>query len=88
MSRAGLKPDGLLGLVILTDGPGPLSRLVTMAWRGLQHISPWVVGGCRPIALRDILSEAEWRVEYRRIAVRFGVPSEVVVARPLLRVPS
>jgi ubiquinone/menaquinone biosynthesis C-methylase UbiE len=86
-ARRVLKPDGLLGLVSLTDGPSPLSRLVSTPWRGLHCISPWLVGGCRPIVLRDFLSNTEWRVEYRNIIVRFGVPSEVVVASPDFRAP-
>src|SRR5215470_5754952 len=87
-ARRVLKPDGLLGLVSLTDGPRRLSRLVTMAWRGLHRISPWLAGGCRPVVLRGFLSNTEWRIEYRNIIVRFGVPSEVIVARPLLRAPN
>jgi ubiquinone/menaquinone biosynthesis C-methylase UbiE len=83
-ARRVLRSDGLLGLVSLTDGPGTFSRLVTMSWRGLNGISPWLVGGCRPIALRGLLPNAQWRVEYRHINVRFGVPSEIVVARPVL----
>jgi len=83
-ARRTLKPDGLLGLVSLTDGSTPLSRLVSMTWRGLHRVSPWLVGGCRPIALHSFLSNMEWRIEYRNIIVRFGVPSEVVVARPAL----
>jgi hypothetical protein len=83
-----LRPDGLLGLVSLTDGPTPLSQLVTMAWCGLHSISPWLVGGCRPIALHSFLSSTEWRIEYRNIIVRFGVPSEVFVARPCFRAPN
>lgn len=79
-----LKPDGLIGLVSLTDDPRPLSRLVTMGWRGLHRMSPWLVGGCRPVTLRSFLSNPEWRIEYGNIIVGFGVPSEVVVARRLL----
>jgi ubiquinone/menaquinone biosynthesis C-methylase UbiE len=83
-ARRVLRPDGLLGLVSLTDGPSLHSRLVTMTWRGLHSISPWLVGGCRPITLRSFFSNAQWRVQYRNIIVRFGMPSEVIVARPAL----
>lgn len=76
-----LKPGGLLGLVSLTDGSSPLSRLVLSTWRGLHRISPWLVGGCRPIALHSFLSSLEWRIEHQQVIVRFGMPSEVVVAR-------
>jgi ubiquinone/menaquinone biosynthesis C-methylase UbiE len=87
-ARRVLKPDGLLGLVSLTDGSSPLSRFVSTTWRGLHGISPWLVGGCRPIALHSFLSNMEWRIEYRNIIVRFGVPSEIVVARPRFRAPN
>lgn len=82
-ARRVLKPGGLLGLVSLTDGVTPLSRLVSTTWRGLHHISPWLVGGCRPIALHRYLSSDKWRIEHRKVIVRFGVPSEIVVARSL-----
>ncbi len=82
-ARRVLKPGGLLGLVSLTDGVSPLSRLVSTTWRGLHRISPWLVGGCRPIALHSFLSSGEWRIEHRKVIVRFGVPSEIVVARSL-----
>ncbi len=82
-ARRVLRPDGLLGLVSLTDGPSPFSRLLSTTWRGLHRISPWLVGGCRPIALRNFLPNVEWRIEYRNTIVRFGVSSEVVVARPV-----
>jgi ubiquinone/menaquinone biosynthesis C-methylase UbiE len=80
-----LNPDGLLGLVSLTNGPTAISRVVSTAWRGVHHLSPWVVGGCRPIALRAFMSNCEWRIDYSNIVVRFGVPSEIVVARLINR---
>lgn len=80
-ARRVLTPDGLIGLVSLTDGSSPLSRFVSTTWRRLHRISPLLVGGCRPIALHGFLSNMEWRIEYQSIVVRFGVPSEVVVAR-------
>ncbi len=78
-----LRPDGLLGLASLTNGPNPISRVVSTMWRGLHRISPWLVGGCRPLTLRTLISNAQWRIVYTNIVVRFGVPSELVVARPL-----
>lgn len=78
-----LKPGGLLGLVSLTNGPTPLSGLVSATWRGLHHLSPWLVGGCRPIALRAFLSDPRWHLEYANVIVTFGIPSEVVVARAI-----
>ena len=81
-ARRILTPDGLLGIVSLTNGPRPLSRLVSTMWRGLHHLSPWLVGGCRPISIRTFVSNKQWRISYANIVVRFGIPSEIVVARP------
>lgn len=78
-----LRPDGLLGIVVLTSGPTSLSRTVSTIWRGLHSLSPWIVGGCRPIELTPRLLPSEWIIEYRRVSAPLGVPSEVVVARRL-----
>ncbi len=83
-----LKPDGLLGLASLTNGPRLPSRLVSMMWRNFHQLSPWIVGGCRPIAIRTFISNSSWTIDYRNIVVRFGIPLEVLVARPILRPPS
>lgn len=82
-ARRVLRPDGLLGLVSLTDGPSGLSRLVSTTWGGLHRLSPWLVGGCRPIALRTLLRNAHWRIEYANVIVAYGVPSEVAVAQAI-----
>jgi ubiquinone/menaquinone biosynthesis C-methylase UbiE len=78
-----LRSDGLLGLVSLTTGPRPISRMVSTAWRGLHHLSPWLVGGCRPITIRSFVSDAEWQITHANIVVRFGIPSEILVAKPV-----
>ncbi|MDE2135296.1 MAG: class I SAM-dependent methyltransferase [Alphaproteobacteria bacterium] len=76
-----LRPGGLLGLGSLTNGPTPTSGLVTTIWRRLHQVSPWLVGGCRPITLSSFMPNSGWTVEYTNIVVRFGVPSDIVVAR-------
>ena len=80
-----LTPDGLLGIAGLTNGYTPWSRLVSATWRGLHTISPWLVGGCRPIVIERYLTEPAWVIEYVSVISRFGVPSEIVVAKPLGR---
>ena len=89
-ARRIVTPDGLIGIVSLTNGPRPVSRLVSTMWRGLHHLSPWLVGGCRPISIRTFVSNTQWRISYANIIVRFGIPSEIVVARPAsyIRVPN
>lgn len=76
-----LASDGLLGLVSLTNGAKPLSRLVATAWQKLHALSPWIVGGCRPIVIERFLPEGAWKIEYSRVMSRFGIPSEIIVAR-------
>jgi hypothetical protein len=75
-----LAPQGRLGLVSLTHGATVLSRLVTWAWTRIHALDPRLVGGCRPLELRDCLPGSDFRVDYARVITRFGVPSEVVVA--------
>jgi ubiquinone/menaquinone biosynthesis C-methylase UbiE len=78
-----LKPDGLLGLASLTSGPTPTSRLVSTVWRRLHRISPWLVGGCRPIELSTFVSNSDWTIAYSNVVVRFGIPSEIIIAKRL-----
>lgn len=75
-----LAPGGLLGLVSLTNGMSPLSRLVSVAWSRIHRMSPWLVGGCRPISLISYLAPSEWTVRHTQIVVSYSVPSEIVVA--------
>jgi SAM-dependent methyltransferase len=72
--------DGRLCLVSLTRGSTVPSRLVTWAWTGLHALEPRLLGGCRPLELRDGLPHTHWQVDYAQVVTRFGIPSEVVVA--------
>jgi ubiquinone/menaquinone biosynthesis C-methylase UbiE len=75
-----LAAEGRLCLVSLTRGATPLAWLVTWAWTHLHALSPRLVGGCRPLELRDRLPGTGFHLDYVRVITRFGVPSEVVVA--------
>lgn len=81
-ARRVLAAEGSLCLVSLTFGTGFLSRLVTGVWRLLFRVRPHWLGGCRPIRLLDYIGPPAWRILYRDIVTRFGVSSEVVVAKP------
>jgi SAM-dependent methyltransferase len=78
-AHAALASGGLLGLVSLTPAFTVLSRLLMLGWTGLHRLSPALVGGCRPIALRDFVDPARWAPRYDERIVAFGIPSEVVV---------
>lgn len=82
-ARRVLADDGLLCLVSLTDGERGFSRGISALWRRVFRLRPQLVGGCRPIRLRDSLSSEQWEIEHRAIVTAFVVPSEVVVAQPI-----
>ncbi len=75
-----LVPGGRLGLVSLTHGAGPGSRLVEGVWRRLHGWRPQLVGGCRPIELLDYLEDSRWQLLHHGFVQRFGIRSEIVVA--------
>jgi SAM-dependent methyltransferase len=77
-----LEPGGLLCLVGLSTGSGPLSRLVSRAWSGLHALRPSLVGGCRPLELLAWVGPPAWELLRHERVAPFGVSSEVVVARP------
>ena len=56
-----LRPDGLLCLVSLTHGTTRLSRAVTATLDPHPPLRPSLVGGCRPIELRNYLRDPAGR---------------------------
>lgn len=79
-----LTAGGLLGLVSLTPGFTPFSRLVSRTWSAVHAWRPSLVGGCRPIRLDEFVDGPRWAVRHRSRVSSFGVPSEVLVAAKLL----
>ena len=75
-----LVTDGLLCVVGMTEGQGPISRAVCAAWKGLHGLSPRFVGGCRPLRVRRFLDPDAWRVVHAEVVSAFGICSEVVIA--------
>ena len=80
-ARRILCPRGLLCLTGLSSGTGPASRTVARVWGWVQAVHPSLVGGCRPVDLLPYLPESRWQVQHHAKVVRFGIPSEVVVAQ-------
>lgn len=78
-ARRVLAPGGLAGFASLTSGPGLFSSLVSSAWNGIHRVSPYIVGGCRPIELLSYIPQSEWDLRFRDVVVSFAIPSEVVV---------
>ncbi len=79
-----LTAGGLLGLVSLTPGFTPFSRLVSRTWSAIHEWRPGVVGGCRPINLQEFVEGPRWSIRHRSRVSSWGVPSEVLVAAKAL----
>ncbi len=79
-ARRMLRPTGLLCLVGLSTGVGPLSRAVATGWGWVHGKTPWVLGGCRPIDLSPLVTEAGWHVRFHAEIVAFGIPSGILIA--------
>lgn len=81
-ARRLLVADGALCLVGLTPGSTPLSRWVSWTWMRLYGLNPHLVGGCRLLDLRTSVPATSFRIDYTQVVTRFGVSSQVLVARP------
>jgi hypothetical protein len=79
-----LRPEGLLCLVSLTPEPTWFSRRVTELWTGIHRLTPSLVGGCRPLELQALLPTDQWQFVSINVVTAFGIPSEIVVAKPQL----
>lgn len=75
-----LVPGGRLCLASCTPGRSTASRILTGLWSRVQSARPALVGGCRPIGLRDFVGDPSWRVDYVTVISAFAVPSEVLIA--------
>lgn len=82
-----LNAGGKLCLVSLTQGTTFLSRAVSSAWALVHRVRASLVGGCRPIRVSRYVDPSYWILEHKNVVVAFGVPSEVVVARPIDSIP-
>ncbi len=78
-----LRTSGRLCLVSLTAGFGVLPRLVAGGWSLVYRLRPSLVGGCRPLRLASFVDPSRWTILHRETLAPFGVPSEVLVARPV-----
>lgn len=75
-----LSDGGKLCLVSLTRGPSLVPRMITNLWERVWRWKPALLGGCRPVELRDLLPPHDWSIEHWSTVVSIGVPSEVIVA--------
>ena len=77
-----LELEGRLCLASLTHGSAGAARLLTKTWDWVTAHRPALTGGCRPLELLDFVRGSAWTVDHRRVITAYGVPSELVVARP------
>jgi ubiquinone/menaquinone biosynthesis C-methylase UbiE len=77
-----LTADGLLCLVSLADGVGRMGTLVSWLWRKIHALSPYLVGGCRPLDLTAFITRADWHIRHARLIRSLGVTSQVIIASP------
>lgn len=75
-----LRNEGRLCLVTLTHGTTPISSAVSTIWQAAYDIDPRLVGGCRPLGLRNQLVDSGWRIRYDAVLTAFGISSNVLVA--------
>lgn len=81
-ARRLLGDEGRLCLAGLTWGDDFLAQLVSGAWAAVHALRPTWVGGCRPLRMRPFLDEGDWTIMHQDVVRAWGVPSEVIVARP------
>jgi len=75
-----LTADGLLCLVSLSHGQKSFARFVSSTWKRVHALSPWMVGGCRPIDLTEFLAPSQWQIKHTQFVYSLGITSQVVVA--------
>ena len=51
-------------------------------WQRIHRLRPTLVGGCRPLEMLALLSEAEWQIHHAAVVAPFGLASEIVIAEP------
>ncbi len=79
-----LRPDGRLCLASLTFGEAALARVICRLWRTVHRLRPQLVGGCRPLALREYLG-SPWTALHAETVCTLGLCTEVVLASPAPR---
>jgi ubiquinone/menaquinone biosynthesis C-methylase UbiE len=80
-----LLPGGRLCLMSLTHGQSLPSRILIWAWSRVHRLRPSLVGGCRPVELREFVPRDRWRVDDDRVVSAFGIPSEILVATKVVK---
>jgi ubiquinone/menaquinone biosynthesis C-methylase UbiE len=78
-----LRPGGLVCLTGLTCAKGLFGRIITRLWERVHSLRPTLVGGCRPINIKDYLNGERWHIIHHNRITALGISSEVLVASRL-----
>lgn len=76
-----LKPEGLLCLISITKGSSLFSKWFMGGWRLIHALRPRRVGGCRPLLLREYISNEIWSICYHNVIEASFIPSEIIIAK-------
>ena len=77
-----LRSSGRLCVAGLTWGDDLLAGLVSRGWAAVHALRPDWVGGCRPLRMREFITNEAWVVSHHEVVRAWGIPSEVLVATP------
>jgi ubiquinone/menaquinone biosynthesis C-methylase UbiE len=72
-----LRPGGRLILLSMARQ----ARVVNAIWMRLYRSSPLMTGGCRPVAVEEMLVANGWKIDLRELISQCGFRSELIVAR-------
>jgi ubiquinone/menaquinone biosynthesis C-methylase UbiE len=73
-----LRPGGKMVILSLTEGINPVSKTIVGGWKLAYRISPWACGGCYPLNLAEIASQANLELAVDERITQLGVPSEII----------
>ena len=76
-----IRPGGRIVIAALTEGVSIFSRALVSAWKFAYAISPVTCGGCRPLQLASIVSQAGFNELHRQVVEQMAVPSEIISAQ-------
>ena len=77
-----LTPNSKLCLVGITKGKNIRSKIVSSGWGFIFKLRPSLVGGCRPINLREYVTEEDWDIVFHEKVTAKLVASEILIATP------
>lgn len=77
-----LEFNGIISLISITNGKTIISKIVMNTWNFLFKINPKIVGGCRPIKIKNIINkDTRWEIVYENVKIAYGIASEIIIAR-------